>query len=78
MNFVYVWKSQKDGKRYIGLINNLVKRLLQYNSGKVKSTKNRSPFNLIYFEEFEDRSDAAKREKFFKSGKGREFLNKIL
>ncbi|HED37184.1 MAG TPA: GIY-YIG nuclease family protein [Ignavibacteria bacterium] len=78
MNFVYVLKSQQDGKRYIGLTNNLEKRLRQHNSGKVKSTKNRRPFSLVYYEEFEDRSEAAQREKFFKTGKGREFLNNKL
>ncbi len=74
MNFVYVLKSQKDDKRYIGLTNNLEKRLALHNCGKVTATKNRRPFKLIYFEEFLDRSEAAKREKFFKTGKGREFL----
>ncbi|MCH7827291.1 MAG: GIY-YIG nuclease family protein [Bacteroidetes bacterium] len=77
MNYVYVLVSQKDNKRYIGLTNNLQKRLSQHNSGKVKCTKYRRPFSIIYYEKFENRTEAAKREKFFKSGKGREFLNKI-
>ncbi len=70
MNFVYVLKSLKDDKPYVSLTNHLERRLLEHNSGKVKSTKNRTPFKLTYFEEFEDRSDAAKREKLFKTGKG--------
>ena len=78
MNYIYVLKSKKDLKRYIGLTNNLERRLHLHNSGKVKSTKNRRPFVLIYFEKLEERTLAAKREKFLKSGKGREFLNSIL
>jgi putative endonuclease len=77
MNFVYVLKSLKDDKRYVGLTNHLERRLHEHNSGKVKSTKYRAPFNLIYFEEFENRSEAAEREKLFKTGKGREFLKSI-
>lgn len=78
MNYVYILISKRDVKRYIGLTNNLKRRLNLHNSGKVQATKNRKPFELIYYEEFEDRINAAKREKFLKSGKGREFLNSIL
>ena len=78
MNYVYILISKRDFKRYIGLTNNLKRRLNLHNSGKVQATKNRKPFDLIYYEEFEDRINAAKREKFLKSGKGREFLNSIL
>ena len=74
MNYVYVLRSKKDHKRYIGLTNNLGKRLDEHNKGKVVATKNRVPFELVYFEEFENRKLAANREKFFKTGKGREFL----
>ena len=78
MNYVYILTSKRDFKRYIRLTNNLKRRLILHNSGKVQATKNRKPFELIYYEEFEDRINAAKREKFLKSGKGREFLNSIL
>ena len=77
MHIVYVLKSRKDNKRYIGLTNNLDQRLLEHNKGKVRSTKFRLPLELIYFEEIENRSDGAQREKFLKSGKGREFLKSI-
>jgi putative endonuclease len=78
MNYVYILKSNKDLKRYVGLTNNLERRISLHNDGKVQATKNRRPFELIYFEEIEDRIVAVKREKFLKSGKGREFLNSIL
>jgi putative endonuclease len=69
MNYVYILKSNKDLKRYVGLTNNLERRISLHNGGKVQATKNRRPFELIYFEEFEDRTVASKREKFLKSWK---------
>ncbi len=74
MNYVYVLKSKKDKKRYIGLTNDIDKRLQEHNSGRVVATRFRTPFELIYFEKYENRSEAAVREKFLKTGKGREFL----
>ena len=74
-HYVYILKSLKDKKRYIGLTNNIERRLSQHNSGKVTATSKRIPLELIYFETFENRSEAALREKFFKSGKGRVHLN---
>ena len=71
---VYILRSEKDGKRYIGLTSNLERRLTEHNSGKVKSTRNRKPMQLIYREEFASRSEARQREQFFKTGKGREYL----
>lgn len=76
MYYVYVLRSIKDKKRYIGSTDNLGRRIDEHNKGLVKSTKNR-PFNLIYFEEFHIKSEALNREKFFKSGFGRSFLKKI-
>ena len=77
MYFVYILKSLKDHKRYIGFTSDLERRILELNSGLVKSTRNRKPFELIYTEEFEIKEQAMAREKFFKSGKGREFLKSI-
>jgi putative endonuclease len=71
MFFVYVLLSEKDNKRYIGYTNNLERRLSEHNSGLVKSTKNRRPLKLIYFEEFAIKSDALSREKKIKAKKGK-------
>ena len=75
--FVYILTSLKDSKRYIGMTSDLSRRLNEHNSGKVKSTKNRRPLELIYTEEFISKQDALNRETFFKSGIGREFLKSI-
>ncbi len=52
MYFVYVLRSLKDFKRYIGFTDDLNRRISEHNSGFVKSTKNRRPLELIYSEEF--------------------------
>jgi len=78
MFFVYVLLSLKDKKRYIGFTADLERRLNEHFSGNNESTKNRRPLKLIYNESFLTKSDAMKREKFFKSGKGREFLNSVV
>ena len=66
MYYVYVLKSLKDNKFYIGSIDNIKRRLLEHNSGKNLSTKSRRPFKLIYFEKFEKRNGARWREYKFK------------
>ena len=74
MFYVYVIKSEMDGRLYKGFTANLDQRIKEHNSGKTKSTKAYIPWKLVYFEEFLKREDAIKREKYFKSGSGREFL----
>jgi len=69
-------KSEHDGTYYYGSTKNLRERVKVHNSGKSRYTKGRRPWKLHYFEEFESRSDAAKREKFFKSIDGYNFLKK--
>jgi putative endonuclease len=68
--FVYIIKSLKDNKFYIGQTNNLTNRLLRHNNGEVVATRNRKPFILVYKENYENRVEAMKREKYLKSLKG--------
>jgi len=77
MYTVYVLRSKKDNKLYIGKTEDLQKRLEEHNTGNCKSTKSRIPFDLIYKEEYISRGEAMKREKELKSGKGRDFLRKM-
>jgi putative endonuclease len=74
-HFVYVLKSERDGKLYTGRTSWLERRLKQHEDGLVKSTKNRRPLKLVYKEEFDNIEQAIAREKFFKSGQGRSFLS---
>jgi len=75
--FVYVLRSLKDGKRYIGLSENVDERREQHNRGQVDSTKGRRPFKFMYKEELNSLADARKREKYFKSAAGRRFLKRL-
>jgi len=78
MHYVYVLKSQKDEGLYIGYTKDLKKRFEQHNKGLSLSTKNRLPFELIFYESFLNSSDARSREKYLKSGYGRQQLKEIL
>jgi putative endonuclease len=78
MYTVYVLKSLKDEKTYIGCTKNLENRIKEHNYGEVKSTKSRIPFTLWYKEEFNDKFEAFMKEKHFKSSWGRRQLRKIL
>lgn len=66
MYYVYVLKSTTDGKLYIGSSNDLRRRLLEHNSGKVPSTKARAPFELCYYESYAHEGDARQREAHLK------------
>ena len=78
MYFVYVIKSLKNGQLYKVFTQDLEVRLKQHNQGKTKSTKAYIPWVLVYFEKVEYRDEARKREKYLKSGIGRDFLKKKL
>ncbi len=78
MYTVYILKSEKDNKRYIGITSDLKERLFDHNNGLVKSTKNRRPLKLTHTEIFESKTEALRREKFFKSGQGRQYLKEEL
>lgn len=67
--YVYVLKSNKDGKLYIGRTSNLIKRLEQHNKGEVSSTKYRKPLFLVYYESYRALEDAKEREKKLKQFK---------
>ncbi len=78
MYYVYVIQSEKDSSLYKGITNNLPRRLRDHNLGKNQSTKSRIPYCLVYYETFETRKEAREREKWLKSGVGREFLKKLI
>lgn len=53
MYVVYILKSQKDNKTYVGYTKDLEKRLKLHNSGQVEATKHRTPFYILFKEEFQ-------------------------
>lgn len=75
MFFVYILKSQISGKFYYGSSELPEVRLEnEHNKGKVKATKAGLPWILIYKEEFITRSEAYRREQYFKTWAGRRWL----
>ena len=72
--FTYILYYPNFKKHYFGYTSDLQKRLLYHNSGLSTYTKKYMPWELIYFEEFDSRTDAIKREKFFKSYQGYKWL----
>jgi len=78
MFYTYVLYSDKDEKLYIGSTPDLKNRFKKHSTGLVKSTKNRRPLTLIYYEAYLLKSDSIRREKFLKSGGGRKELAKQL
>jgi putative endonuclease len=78
MFFIYIIKSEKDGRLYKGFTTDIERRLKEHNSGKTKSSSPYKPWKLVYTEEVESREQARKREKYFKSGIGREYLKNNL
>ena len=66
MYYVYLLKSKKDFKYYIGFSADLKIRFQQHCSGKVNSTKNRRPLELIYYETYDKEYLAREREKNLK------------
>ncbi|WP_297993720.1 GIY-YIG nuclease family protein [uncultured Clostridium sp.] len=74
MNYVYILKCNDDSL-YTGWTNNLERRIKAHSTGKgAKYTKARLPIELVYFEEFEDKIEAMKREYAIKQLKRREKL----
>ncbi len=75
MFYVYIIYSPTAKKKYTGFTVDLEARILQHNEGFPGSfTNNKGPWILIYSETFDNKADALKREKFFKTGSGRDFI----
>ena len=71
---VYVLISEKTGRSYVGSTDDVSRRLFQHNSGQSKSTRHGVPWRLVQVESFTTRAEAVNRERYYKTGKGREEL----
>ena len=78
MYYVYVLYSLKFDRTYTGMTSDIERRVKEHNNRQNKSTKAYVPWFLICQEEFESRVEAREREKYFKSGNGREYLKIII
>ena len=75
---VYILKSTITGKYYIGYTDNLDIRIKHHNAGRNTSTKYGVPWNLVYSESFNNRTDAWKRERQIKLYKSGEAFKKLI
>jgi len=78
MFYTYVLQSKKDNKLYFGYTEDLTKRFEEHNKGGIDSTRDRRPLKLIYYEACSRKEDALKRESYFKSYRGKQFITKRL
>ena len=76
--YVYALRSLSRNYIYVGLTDNLDRRIAQHNLGLNPTTKPYRPFELIWSESFPTRSEARLREKYLKSGVGKTFLKSLL
>ena len=78
MYYTYAISSQSRKYIYVGITNNLKRRLDEHNKGNNKTTKAYGPFKMIFFEEFQTRVEARQKEKYLKIGVGKEFLQTLI
>lgn len=78
MHGVYVLYSKKDGELYIGYSAEVRRRIDEHTRGQVTATRTRRPLVIILCESFANKKDALQREKYFKTGWGRNHLRKML
>ena len=78
MFYCYVLLSKKTGRKYIGSCRDLKDRICRHNRGESKAAKHGRPWTLFRIEGFSTRREALTRERYYKTGRGRDELNKSL
>jgi putative endonuclease len=78
LHYTYILQSLKDKKFYIGSTSDVGARLEFHNAGRQRSTRDRIPFKLVLFEEYETKTAALKREKQIKRWKGGEAFKRLI
>ena len=78
MFVVYVLKSVARNYLYVGLTGNFKKRFNQHQLGQNKTTKPYLPFEIVLLQNFPTRLEARAREKYLKSGSGKEYLRSLI
>ncbi len=78
MYFVYVLQSKSTGQFYVGQCDHLIDRFHRHQAGRNKATKGRGPWWMPYYEVFDSRSEAAKRERSIKAKKSADSIRRII
>jgi putative endonuclease len=77
MFHVYVLRSERTGRRYVGSCEDFEDRFRRHNAGESKASKYGAPWILLHKESFATRSDAMMKERYYKSGRGRDELDRL-
>ena len=78
MAWVYILKSQRNGRYYVGHTTAIARRFAEHQDGKVKATRYLRPWTLAYSEEHADATAARKREWYLKQLKSRRALEELM
>ena len=79
MFYVYFLRSLKNSKVYVGMTEKeSYERLIEHNHGKNKWARENKPFILVYYESYVCKPDVLKREKFYKTGIGRQIRDAVI
>ncbi len=76
--YTYILQSQQDLTFYIGYTSDLDMRLDFHNTGKSRYTSHKMPWKLVYCEEFDNKSNAIKRERFLKKQRNKDFYKRLI
>jgi len=78
MYYVYVLKSKRDGRLHVGHTGNLQRSINLHNGGRVLATRERIPFEIVYYEACTDKRDALKREQYLRGTYGQRYIQNRL
>jgi putative endonuclease len=74
VHYVYVLRSRKDSQFYVGYTADLRRRIEEHGNGEVRSTQDRRPLQLVYYEACCSQGDAIRREKYLKTAWGKRYI----
>ena len=78
MFHVYILRSGRTGRRYVGSCEDVDARLRQHNAGLSKATRHGLPWTVLRTEQFSTRAEAVRKERYYKTGRGRDELDRLL
>ena len=76
--YMYILKSERNNRYYIGSTNDLERRLMEHSKGQAKATARLIPLKLVYQEEYSDLLDARRRENQIKKWKSRKMIEELI
>jgi len=76
--FVYIIRSLRDGSYYIGYTRDLNRRLEEHNRGESRYTSRKIPWEVVYYEEYDSKREALKRERYLKRQRNRSYYERLI